>query len=136
MKQLFSLKSVYSDIKCIVLDTSFLIELFTRPGLLDEFKARFINNRLYVPKSVYGELVRLSSRGGRLGGAAKLALNFIDKVGINVDAEFDGKADDDVIGLAKKNSCFVATCDSNVIRRCRGAGIRLIFLWRGVLTID
>ena len=136
MKQLGNLKSVYSGIKCIVLDTSFLIEIFTRPGLLDEFKARFINNRLYVPKSVYDELVSLSDRGGRLGGAAKLALNFIDKVGINVDDEFGGNADDDVIRLAKKNLCYVSTCDSNVIRRCREAGIRLIFLWRGVLTID
>ncbi len=136
MKQLGNLKSIYSDIKCIVLDTSFLIELFTRPGLLDEFKARFINNHMYVPKSVHSELVRLSSKGGKLGGAAKLALNFIHKVGVNVDSEFDDKADEDVIELAKKNLCYVATCDSNIIRRCREAGIRLIFLWRGVLTID
>jgi len=136
MRDKDNFKSVYSGSKCIVLDTSFLVEMFSKPGLLDEFREAFPEARLVIPKSVYRELLRLSEGGGRSRGYARLALRFIGDAGVEVVDRYDSKADIDVLDLAEESGCAVATCDSSVMRRCRERGIRLIFLWRGVLTID
>ena len=136
MRNQDNFKSVYGRLNCIVLDTSFLVELFSRPGLLDEFRRRFIDYSLTIPRSVYAELTGLAGSGGRVGGVARLALNFVEEAGVDVVDIYDSTADEDVVRLAIDRSCYVATCDSNVMRRCRYSGVRLIYLWRGVLTID
>jgi len=136
MKRGSELKNIYSLSRCIVMDTSFLIELFRRAGLLDDFRDRFINYNLLIPKSVYRELLELRDLGSKVSGFAGLALKFIDASKIHVVDGFDGLADEDVVSLALDRGCYVATCDSGVINRCRKKGIRLIFLLRGILTID
>lgn len=136
MKDTDSFKSVYDKLGCIVLDTSFLVELFSKPGLLDDFRERFMGHSLTIPRSVYNELAGLAGLGGRVGGVARLALGFVEDFGIVVVDEYDSDADGDVVRLAIDRSCYVATCDGSVMKRCRDRGVRLIYLWKGVLTID
>ncbi len=136
MKRGSEFKNIYSLSRCIVMDTSFLIELFSKAGLLDDFRGRFINYNLLIPRSVYRELLELRDSGGKVSGFAGLALKFIDTSGVLVVDGFDGVADEDVVSLALDKGCYVATCDNDVINRCRERGIRLIFLLRGILTID
>ncbi|MEM0056916.1 MAG: PIN domain-containing protein, partial [Candidatus Geothermarchaeota archaeon] len=120
----------------IIFDTSILVELFTRPALIDQLYERFSELKFYIPDTVYSELVALSNKDTTKGRIAKTILERIhhDKMFIRVKS-VHSETDKDLIQLAKENKYLIATTDRNVRRIARKENIKVMFIKGSMLYL-
>ena len=120
-------------ISVVVFDTSALLLAITeRIDIINNVKETVED--LIIPVvtvSVVRELWLLTKRGGKRGKAASLVLNNIVPRYFSI-AALDGKADDDVLSLAKETNGFLVTCDSELRRRAEGNGVTVIYYRRAL----
>ncbi|KUO84856.1 MAG: hypothetical protein RXO26_03090 [Caldivirga sp.] len=121
------------DIKVVVFDTSaLLLAIDERIDVISNVKEAVEGLILpVVTASVVRELWLLSKKGGRRGKAAALVLNRLIPVYFSI-ASLDGKADDDVLKLAKETGGFLVTCDSELRRRAEKSGVTVIYYRRAL----
>lgn len=79
-----------------------------------------------VTVSVVRELWLLARRGGRRGRVANLVLTRLIPVYFSI-ASLDGRADDDVLKLAKEANGVLVTCDMELKRRAEGEGVTVAY---------
>ena len=123
--------------KRVLFDSSFLIAVMESPtpwrqDILEKLGA-------YEPvviRPVYEELVGLSSKTGRSARFGALAKGLVDN-GYLILAEptGNGPADDELVSSALEDGAVVATLDKRLIRQLRGAGISVISLSRGRVSM-
>ncbi len=91
--------------------------------------------KLVIPEAVQEELKYLKENGtSSEKKAAKIGLELSKKIE-KIPSEKSG--DEEIIRLAKKMECAVATYDSNLRKRLRNMGVPVIFLrQRSHLCID
>ncbi|WP_291766191.1 PIN domain-containing protein [Caldivirga sp. UBA161] len=120
-------------ISVVVFDTSALLLAVTeRIDIINDVKEAVED--LIIPVvtvSVVRELWLLAKRGGKRGKAASLVLNNIVPHYFSI-AALDGKADDDVLSLAKETGGFLVTCDSGLRRRAEDNGVTVIYYRRAL----
>ncbi|WP_052290677.1 PIN domain-containing protein [Caldivirga maquilingensis] len=120
-------------VSVVVFDTSALLLAVTeRVDVISNVKETVED--LIIPVvtvSVIRELWLLSKRGGRRGRAASLVLDNIVPRYFSM-AALNGKADDDVLSLAKETGGFLVTCDSELRRRAEGSGVPVIYYRRAL----
>lgn len=120
-------------ISVVVFDTSALLLAVTeRIDVISNVKE--VVEDLIIPVvtvSVVRELWLLSRRGGKRGKAASLVLNNVIPRYFSI-ASLDGKADDDVLNLAKETGGFLVTCDSELRRRAEDNGVTVIYYRRAL----
>lgn len=110
----------------LIADTNFLIYL-AKYRLFYSFEE--YKKELAVPKQVIRELENLSKNAekGSDKDAAKTALLILREWKSRI-LESEGKADNAIISLAKKNSAKVATMDRLLIKELKKAGITILKL--------
>ncbi len=120
-------------IRVVVFDTSALLLAVTEKiDVINDVKEAVED--LIIPVvtvSVIRELWLLAKEGGKRGKAASLVLNSIIPRYFSI-AALDGKADDDVLNLAKETSGFLVTCDAELRRRAEGSGVVVIYYRRAL----
>ena len=107
----------------IVMDTSFLV---TSMKFKVDFFTELMEHELFVIDKVLEELQKIAESKGKDGIAARVALEFIKKRGIDV-LEADAETDDALI-LYGKRGYAVATQDIKLKRRLKNEKIKLIYV--------
>ncbi len=125
--------------KKVLLDTSFVISLYERPGIsFEEEIERLIEDKpeMLALKSTIAELKRLAMRADSIFKKKKYlwGLRFIeekcrilgeeDEVGV-------GRVDEEILKRAVSRGYIVATNDATLRKRLRDCGIPVIFIRGG-----
>lgn len=127
------------DVKVVVFDTcALLLMMQERVDVMEDVK-RALDSVIIpvVTVSVVRELWELSRRGGVKGKAASTVLEKIIPRYFTV-ASYDGRADDDVLMLAKESGGALVTCDMGLKRRAEELGVTVVYYRRALrgFTVD
>ncbi len=109
----------------VVCDTSFLLESIRR-RLLTDLLERYRPVKIYLPRQVYDELLRLSSRNPLARAALEVVRGMPDVFEV-VEVD-EPNADEAVLRLACDGGYVVATTDSRVRREARRLGCKTLFI--------
>lgn len=124
------------DVKGIIFDTSFLLEAFKTPGILDSLSEEFPSYEYLVPVSVINELKGIvKSDSGRRGNLARLVLDYISKGRFRVIGSIDSDADRDILMLSMDSGYFVATGDKVLRNSLLEKGVKIVYIKDGYLHI-
>ncbi|MDW8045347.1 MAG: hypothetical protein RMJ31_06210 [Nitrososphaerota archaeon] len=128
----------YSSINMVtvLLDTSFLIHIVSRPIVNFELlKERLGKVEFVVLEDTLRELEDLCrSRSLSRARAARSALNYASKL-MKVDVEGGGSVDDKIVKFAIEKKAVVATLDNDLKRKLRERGIPVIILKDGKVDV-
>ncbi len=121
----------------VVLDSSFLLELVSRPlKRIEELDALLGEGELVVLDVTVKELKKLASESGAKAKKASAALEYVKNLRkVNV-ANVDLDADSMILSYAIKHGSAVATLDQNLRRRLKAAGVVVITLRDDNIWVD
>lgn len=112
--------------KCALLDANFL--LVPARFKVDVFaELERLGYKPIVLSCVLGEVNKIASSGGRVGGQAKIALAILDTRKPKI-VEAKGPVDSALIRHALAHGCAIATNDAALIARARKKGITVLRL--------
>ena len=127
---------LYSAETKIVCDTSFIISLVEK-RLFDTLLERYTPIKILIPRSVWDELARLASRGGRYRKARVAYTFLIDNIKMVeiVESKY-GVPDRDVIETALDYNAIVASSDREVRREAMKMGLKTMYIRGGNIYIS
>ena len=110
---------VILDTNGLMVPAEFGVDIFSELEALDF-------DEWIVPSGVVRELESIASRGrGKGKGAARVALSLLDRCRIVVT---EGNVDDSILKLAIEMRVAVFTNDSELMKRLRDNGARVVYL--------
>ena len=110
---------VILDTNGLMVPAEFGVDIFSELEALDF-------DEWIVPSGVVRELESIASRGrGKGKGAARVALSLLDRCRIVVT---EGNVDDSILKLAIESKAAVFTNDSELMKRLRDNGARVVYL--------
>ena len=119
----------------VIFDSSFLMALAERPTTWFEDMVEALGRfEPVLPSCVRGELERLAAGEGKKARSARVALELSSKFA----AERCGGAsvDDEVVSAALTSGGMAATTDSQLLRSLKSAGVRVVTLRQGRVSLD
>ena len=110
---------VILDTNGLMVPAEFGVDIFSELEALDF-------DEWIVPSGVVRELESIASRGrGKGKGAARVALSLLDRCRIVVT---EGNVDDSILKLAIESKAAVFTNDSELRKRLRDRGVKVVYL--------
>lgn len=122
----------------LVVDASFLLECIRRKiDIIEELEEKLNSRvRIVVLKPVYDEMLRLSTGSNRKSRYARLSIQLLNRIGIElVDVDGKGPVDALIEQYAYKLKTPVATNDLNLKKRLVRLKIPVLYV-RGLSRID
>jgi rRNA-processing protein FCF1 len=115
----------------VAFDSSFLISVMQRPTpWMEDITQQVGAFSPVVLSSVREELRRLARREDERSRFARLALIVIEKERFSVEADGEGRPDDEMISFALREGAGVATVDSDLAQRLRASHIATVITLR------
>jgi rRNA-processing protein FCF1 len=115
----------------VAFDSSFLISVMQTPTpWMQDITDHVGAFSPVVLSSVREELRRLAGLADGKSRFARLALVVIEKEGFSVEADGEGRPDDEMISFALREGAGVATVDSDLAKRLRASRISTIITLR------
>jgi rRNA-processing protein FCF1 len=115
--------TVYLDASFLMLSTKFHMDVMSETEKLLQGRVQFA-----VPAAVLTELKGLAQRSGASGRDARVALELIRRRMIHAVVSGELNADTALIEASSLPNVIIATADSALRRKIRGAGKPVIFL--------
>jgi len=117
--------------RAVAFDSSFLLAVMETPTPWSEDMIEKVG--AFTPvvlSSVRDELARLTSKGGKRGRFAALALGLVGEGVFSLEPDGKGKPDDEIISFALREGAAVATLDSELAKRLRASRVQTVITLR------
>lgn len=108
----------------IILDTNFLVDCIR---FKIDIKSELAGNEVFLTDQIVSEIDKITKRGTKESGLAKLALDYIKREGLKILKSKENNTDLSLLNYSKKDYA-IATHDKVLKNKIKKAGGRIIFI--------